>query len=167
MQRAVHPVSQGLCHPSLSQPAAAESPALSQLPENGAPAARAAPFTCSTLPSAEMLRPGFSSKGRPSRSQASRGGGTALPRHRSSRAWPSSTDTFCSSPTMSGGTAPTKHTLGYLGKALGDHRVQPSPSTVPRGNIHRSSIPPGMATPPLPWEAVPAPHHPSCEDFFS
>lgn len=138
--------------------AAPESPMLShpwrvQLPGRN-PSTGCAQLTFSTLPSPEMLRPGFCSRGRPSLSQVRRGGGTALLRHRSSRAWPSSTDTFCSSPTMSGGTAPTQpHTWLPWKSPL--RPLSPTiPQHCPQGQHPQVLNPSRVPTPPLPWAAV-------------
>lgn len=86
-------------------------------PPSHHPPSKTAQFTCSTLPFSEMVRPGFFSKGRPSLSHVSRGGGIALLWQSSSSAWPMSTETFCSSPMMFGGTTAINPNKGPLGIA--------------------------------------------------
>lgn len=61
-------------------------------------------LTFNTLPFSEILSPGFFSKGRPSFNHVRVGAGIASLWHSSSTAWPRRAETFCSSPTILGGT---------------------------------------------------------------
>lgn len=69
---------------------------------------KAAGLTWSSLLFSDRLRPCLFSRGRPSLNQERAGGGTASLWQTSLRDWPTSTETFCSSPMMLGGTKEEK-----------------------------------------------------------